>query len=81
MTRAKSTEAEAIIKALRDTRFEGVLGVITFDKEPGIYFQQWKNIPFVTYQLTARGQQLPDTLLVQGPGMDLAVDKLMRPAR
>ncbi len=81
MARARSTEADAVIKALRDTRFEGVLGVVTFDKEPGIYFQQWKNIPFVTYQLTAKGQQLPDTLLVQGPGMELAVDKLMRPAR
>jgi hypothetical protein len=58
-----------------------VQGLVTFENEKGIYFQQWKNIPFVTYQLTARGQQLPDTLLVQGPGMELAIDKLMRPAR
>lgn len=81
ITRAKSTEADAVIKALRETRFEGVLGTVTFEKEKGVYFQQWKEIPFVTYQLTARGQQLPDTLLVQGPGMELATEKLMRPAR
>jgi len=80
--RAKSTEGEAVIKALRETRFEGVQGTVTFSQEKGgIYFQQWKEIPYVTYQLTARGQQLPDTLLVQGPGVELAVDKLMRPAR
>jgi branched-chain amino acid transport system substrate-binding protein len=81
ISRAKSTEADAVIKALQETRFEGTQGVITFEKEKGLYFQQWKDIPYVTYQLTARGQQLPDTLLVQGPGVELAVDRLMRPAR
>jgi branched-chain amino acid transport system substrate-binding protein len=81
ITRAKSTDAEPVIRALRETRFEGVQGTVTFSQEKGIYFQQWKDIPFVTYQLTARGQQLPETLLVQGPGVELSVDKLMRPAR
>ncbi|MCL6640543.1 MAG: ABC transporter substrate-binding protein [Candidatus Rokubacteria bacterium] len=81
ITRAKSTDPDAIIKALRETRFEGTQGVITFEKEKGLYFQQWKDIPYVTYQLTARGQQLPDTLLIQGPGVELSVDRLMRPAR
>jgi branched-chain amino acid transport system substrate-binding protein len=81
ITRAQSTEADAVIKALRDTRFEGSQGLITFEKEPGLYFQQWKNIPYITYQLTARGQQLPETLLIQGPGVELSVDKLIRPAR
>jgi branched-chain amino acid transport system substrate-binding protein len=81
IARAKRTEADAVIKALRETRFEGALGTVTFSPEKGIYFQQWKDIPFVTYQLTARDQQLPETLLVQSPGMELAVDKLVRPAR
>jgi branched-chain amino acid transport system substrate-binding protein len=80
IARARSTEADAIIKALRETRFEGALGTVTFSPEKGLYFQQWKDIPFVTYQLTARNQQLPETLLVQGPGIELAVDKLVRPA-
>ncbi|HXG02152.1 MAG TPA: ABC transporter substrate-binding protein, partial [Candidatus Binatia bacterium] len=81
ITRAKSTDPDAIITALRETRFEGTQGVITFEREKGLYFQQWKDIPYVTYQLTARGQQLPDTLLIQGPGVELSVDRLMRPAR
>jgi branched-chain amino acid transport system substrate-binding protein len=80
IARARSTEADAVIRALRETRFEGALGTVTFSPEKGLYFQQWKDIPFVTYQLTARNQQLPETLLVQGPGMELAVDKLLRPA-
>jgi branched-chain amino acid transport system substrate-binding protein len=80
IARARSTEADAVIKALRETRFEGALGTVTFSPDKGLYFQQWKDIPFVTYQLTARNQQLPETLLVQGPGMELAVDKLVRPA-
>ncbi len=79
--RARSTAPDALIKALADTKFEGVLGMVTFDRSQGIYFQQWKDIPYVTYQLTAKGQQLPDTLLVQGPGLELAADKLIRPAR
>jgi branched-chain amino acid transport system substrate-binding protein len=81
LTRAKGTDAEAVIKALRETKFEGAQGTVTFSQEKGIYYQQWKDIPFVTYQLTARGQQLPETLLVQGPGIELAVDKLMKPAQ
>jgi len=81
ITRAKSTEADPVIKALRETRFEGSQGTVTFEKEQGLYFQTWKNIPYITYQLTAKGQQLPDTLLIQGPGIELSVDKLMRPAR
>lgn len=79
--RARSTAPDALIKALAETNFQGVLGTVTFDRSPGIYFQQWKDIPYVTYQLTAKGQQLPDTLLVQGPGLELAADKLIRPAR
>ncbi|MGH7325876.1 MAG: ABC transporter substrate-binding protein, partial [Candidatus Rokuibacteriota bacterium] len=79
--RAKSTAPDALIKALGATRFEGVLGTVTFEKEPGIYFQQWKEIPYVTYQLTAKNQQLPDTLLIQAPGLELSTDKLIRPAR
>jgi branched-chain amino acid transport system substrate-binding protein len=81
LARAKSTDAEAVLKALRETKFEGAQGTVTFSQEKGIYYQQWKDIPFVTYQLTARGQQLPETLLVQGPGIEPAVDKLMKPAR
>jgi branched-chain amino acid transport system substrate-binding protein len=81
ISRAKSTASDVVIKALSETRFEGSHGVVTFDKEPGITFQQWKDIPYVTYQLTARNQALPETLLIQGPGLELSTEKLMRPAR
>ncbi len=76
--KANSVEPEAMTKALQDIRFEGVRGAFQFSKEPGITFQQWAEIPYVTYQFTAVNQPLTQSNLVQGPGMALDVSKLQK---
>mgnify|MGYP000895072654 FL=1 len=79
--KAGSTDAKGIVDALKDIKFTGVRGTLTFAKEPGYTFQQWVDVPYVTYQITETEQPLSETVLIQGPGQPLAVDKLVRPAR
>lgn len=77
---AKSTESADIIKALQGMEFEGVRGKFSFSQEPGYSYQQWVDIPYVTYQLTEVDQPLSETTLIQASGQPLEVDKLMKPA-
>ena len=76
-----STEAKGIIDTLRDIEFTGVRGTLNFSKKPGYTFQQWVEVPYVTYQITEVAQPLSQTILIQGPGQPLAVDKLVRPPK
>jgi len=78
---AKGTDADTMIKALQTMKFQGVRGEFQFSKEAGYKYQQWVDIPYVTYQLTEANQPISKTLLVQGPGMALATGKLMKPAK
>lgn len=77
--KAKSTDSEAILKALREIEFEGVRGKFSFSQEPGYKFQQWVEIPYVTYQLTEVNQPLSKTTLIQVPGEPLHVDRVSKP--
>ncbi|AEC21631.1 ABC transporter substrate-binding protein [Pusillimonas sp. T7-7] len=77
---AKSTESADIIKALQNMEFEGVRGKFKFSQEPGYTYQQWVDIPYVTYQLTEVDQPLSKTTLIQASGQALQVDKLVKPA-
>jgi branched-chain amino acid transport system substrate-binding protein len=74
---AGSTEPDAMIEALRGIEWTGTRGTITFSGAPGFTFQQWVEIPYVTYQLTEVNQDLADAPLVQAPGMELDTSKLM----
>ncbi len=76
---AGSTEPEAMMAALRDMEYTGTRGTIVFSQEPGFSFQQWVDIPFVTYQLTELNQAISDAPLIQAPGMELDVSRLMKP--
>ena len=78
---AKGTDPNAMIKALENMKFEGVRGEFRFSKEPGYKFHQWVEIPYVNYQLTEVNQPVSKSLLVQGPGIPLSVDKLKKPAK
>jgi len=78
---AKGTDPNAMIKALETMKFEGVRGEFRFSKEPGYKFHQWVDIPYVNYQLTEINQPVSKSLLVQGPGIPLAVDKLKKPTK
>ena len=79
--KAKSTDSAAIIKALQTMEFEGVRGKFRFSEKPGYTFQQWVDIPYVTYQLTEIDQPLSKTTLIQTSGQPLEVDKLVKPAK
>lgn len=78
---AKSTDSAAIIKALQTMEFEGTRGKFHFSEKPGITYQQWVDIPYVTYQMTEVDQPLSKTTLVQASGQPLHVDKLIKPAK
>jgi ABC-type branched-subunit amino acid transport system substrate-binding protein len=76
---AKSTDPKAIEKALRTMKFTGTRGTFKFDEKKGNTYQQWADIPYVNYQLTAVNQPIADSNLIQGPGQKLDVSKLQRP--
>jgi branched-chain amino acid transport system substrate-binding protein len=76
---AKSTDPKAITAALQNIKFSGVRGPLEFSHEPGYKFQQWVDIPYVNYQLTAVNQPVSQSNLIQGPGQQLSVGKLQTP--
>ena len=75
---AKSTEPKAIEAALRTMNFSGTRGTFKFSQEPGYTYQQWVDIPYVNYELTAVNQPVSQSLLIQGPGQPLDVSKLQK---
>ena len=76
---AKSSDPAAIIKALADLKWSGTRGEIAFSKDKGGYrFQQWLDIPYVTFQVTATKQSIADTKLVQDPGKPLDIARVER---
>lgn len=79
--RAKSAEPEAIIKALGDTKYTGTRGEVTFAKDKGFSFNQWLEVPYVTFQMTEINQKVADSVLVSQPGQALDVSKLWKPAK
>jgi branched-chain amino acid transport system substrate-binding protein len=75
----KSTEADAMIKALEGIKWTGARGEITFSTEKSGYkYHQWLDVPYVTFQITAVKQPVADTKLVQEPGKPLDVGKIER---
>lgn len=78
---AKSTDPNAMIKAMQTHKFDGFRGTFGFSSEPGYKFQQWVDIPYVTYQLTEVNQPLSKSILIQGPGQPLNVGKLIKPTK
>lgn len=78
---AGSTESADMIKALQTMEFEGVRGAFKFSEEPGYTYQQWVDIPYVTYQLTEIDQPLSETVLIQASGQPLQTDKLIKPEK
>jgi branched-chain amino acid transport system substrate-binding protein len=76
---AKSTDPKAIEAALKKMKFTGVRGTFQFSDKPGYSFQQWVDIPYVNYQLTAVNQKVSESNLIQGPGQPLDVSKLQKP--
>src|SRR5205085_4643316 len=49
---AKSTEPDKLVAAMHSMKFESIRGISNFSTQPGYSFQQWLDMPFVTYELT-----------------------------
>ncbi len=79
MNQAGTTDADAVIAKLKAISYTGARGTISFSGEPGYAFQQWLEVPFVTYQLTEVDQPVSAAPLVQGPGQALDKAKLTAP--
>jgi branched-chain amino acid transport system substrate-binding protein len=77
----KSAEPAAIIKTMQTMNFSGARGSFKLSNEPGYKFQQWVDIPYVNYQMTAVNQPVADSVLLQTPGEPLDVKKLTKPAK
>lgn len=61
---AGSTNPDALIKAMQESKTEGTRGTIVFSQEPGIFFQQWKETPNVIYQFTKPKQPLEESRII-----------------
>lgn len=69
---AKSTEPDAMIKALEELKWTGTRGAVSFSTEKaGFRYHQWLDIPYLTFQVTAVKQPIADTKIVQDPGQPL----------
>lgn len=78
---AKSTDPEKIAQAMRTINFNSVRGITNFSTESGYKYQQWLEIPYVNYQVTAENQPIAQTNLIQAPGAAFNVTKIQRPAK
>jgi branched-chain amino acid transport system substrate-binding protein len=78
--RAKTTEPDALIKAMETTKLTATRGEITFSNEKSGYkYHQWLDIPHVTFQVTKTGQKIGDTTIVEPVGKPLDSSKVWRP--
>ena len=58
-----------------------ISGIANFSTAPGYSHQQWLEIPFVNYELTAEKQPIGQTVLIQAPGQKFDPTKIVRPAK
>jgi ABC-type branched-subunit amino acid transport system substrate-binding protein len=78
---AKSTDSDKLIKAMQTMKFDSIRGVSEFSSKPGYSYQQWLEIPFVNYEMTAEKQPVGQTVMIQGPGQKFDSAKIIRPAK
>ena len=78
---AKSTEPDTLLKAMQAMKFDSLRGVSNFSTAAGYGFQQWLDIPFVIYELTAEKQPIAQTVMIQSPGQKFDPSKIVRPAK
>ena len=78
---AKSTDSDKLIKAMQTMKFESIRGATNLSTQPGYSFQQWLEIPFVNYEMTAEKQPVGQTVLIQAPGQKFDSSKIIRPGK
>ena len=60
MKAAGSTEGPKIVEALKTIAFDGSRGPVTFETGPGVWTQQWKDVPTFIFQYTEVDQAAGD---------------------
>lgn len=65
--RAGKLKADAVIKALKETKLVGTRGTITFSTERGPFFQQWVEVPYSIIQFTKVDQPLAKAPIIFPP--------------
>jgi branched-chain amino acid transport system substrate-binding protein len=78
---AKSTDHDKLIQAMQTMKFDSIRGIGNFSTKPGFGYQQWLDMPFVNYELTAEKQPVAQTVLIQAPGQKFDPAKIVRPAK
>ena len=78
---ARSTDSDKLVKAMQTMKFESIRGIGDFSTKPGYGFQQWLEIPYVNYELTAEKQPVGQTVLIQAPGEKFNPAKIVRPSK
>jgi branched-chain amino acid transport system substrate-binding protein len=76
---AKSTDPEKLEAAMRTMKFDSIRGISNFSAQQGFGYQQWLDIPYVNYELTAEKQPVGQTVLIQGPGQKFDPARIVRP--
>ncbi|HYG89368.1 MAG TPA: ABC transporter substrate-binding protein [Azospirillum sp.] len=79
--RANSTEPDAVIAAMVKTEYTGTRGTVAYSDKQGYTFQQWVEIPYVTFQVNEVKQPIDKMPLVQAPGTAFDLSKLTKPSR
>jgi ABC-type branched-subunit amino acid transport system substrate-binding protein len=78
---AKSTEPAKLVQAMQTMKFDSLRGISNFSTQPGYGYNQWLDIPYVNYELTAEKQPIAQTVLIQAPGQKFDPTKIVRPAK
>jgi len=74
---AGSTDPKKIIAALGTLRIMGTRGEISFSKEPGVWHNQWKEVPSFIFQYTAVRQSPDEARILYPP--EHATGAMVRP--
>ncbi len=78
---AGTTTHAAVLKALQNITIEGTRGKITLDHTKGIYYQQWRGVPYVIYQFTKKNQTPADATLLARPKTTTDPSKVFHPVK
>ena len=64
---AGSTDRKAIVAALADVQVAGTRGDIKFEKESGVWHNQWKDVPTFIFQYSEQNQSAGDANILFPP--------------
>ena len=74
---AGSTDRKAIVAALADVQVAGTRGDIKFEKESGVWHNQWKDVPTFIFQYSEQNQSAGDANILFPPRF--ANSEIIRP--